>query len=507
MKRNGKKRKPGPARQRWGEEIHRAHPVMILEFLWRFLFLLILPVVRGFVSSLSGGFYLWLQGAWFDLLVVAVILGLAFFQWFFFRFRLVETEGKGRGLVVIRGIFHRQESFLPCERICTLSATASFYLRPLAGVRLRADTLAGGKTPDLSFTVTKRQAEAIMNGRIDERYNNQYIKKSYHPRQIYIIALSAILSNSFAGIVLLAVLVSNIGKILGQEMERRILGTVQLMTNLLAFGLPPVAAALGWLLVAGWLLAFFRNLLRHAGFTVTRQKEQLFIESGIFTKRKYSVYFKFINYLDIRQSVFTKILGLYSVFVHAVGYGKQEEDVSAILPGAGKGELRRQLRLLLPEYKPASDSRCSIRPNRGAIMKFMIEPVWACVLIPAAGWLLSWLFPSWRELIWFVVLMGEIPAVWFFIIRLMDYLSSGIHYDSDSQMYTLRYSSGFYLHTVVVPREKIVQLDLRQSILQKMDGRCDVLLYTEDEKVHRHHLRNLSRAEMIKKCGFEERLR
>ena len=489
------------------ERLHHAHPVMILEFLWRFLFLLILPLARGFVSSLSGGFYLWLQGAWFDLLVVTAIVGLAFCQWFFFRFRLVELEGEGRGLMLVRGILHRQVSLIPVSRICTMSTTASFYLRPVAGVRLRADTLAGGKTPDLSFTVTKRQAEKIINCRFTDKYNNKYMKRSYQPRQIYIVALSAVLSNSLAGVVLLSVLISNLGKILGQEFERRILGTVELLTNLLAFGLPPVAAALGWVLVAGWLLAFFRNLVRHARFTVTRHRDQLFIESGIFTKRKYSVYLNAVNYLDIRQSVFTKVLGLYSVFVHAVGYGKQQEDISAILPAASKRELRRQLRLLLPAYKPADRRRCTIRPNRGAVMKFMTEPLWACILPPAAGWLLTWLFPSWQELIWFVVLMGEIPAVWFFIIRFMDYLTSGLHYDSGSGMYTLRYSSGFYLHTVVIPKEKIVQLELRQSILQKLDGRCDVFFYTEDEGVHRHHLRNLDRSDMIKKCGFEDRPR
>lgn len=154
------------------------------------------------------------------------------------------------------------------------------------------------------------------------------------------------------------------------------------------------------------------------------------------------MYLNAVNYLDIRQSVFTKVLGLYSVFVHAVGYGKQQEDISAILPAASKRELRRQLRLLLPAYKPADRRRCTIRPNRGAVMKFMTEPLWACILPPAAGWLLTWLFPSWQELIWFVVLMGEIPAVWFFIIRFMDYLTSGLHYDSGQR----------YVHAAVFQR-------------------------------------------------------
>ncbi len=56
----------------------RPHPLYILSNLWRYLFILLLPLVRGLYYvvinsfSLTGGFQLvvnisnWLQGAWVD---------------------------------------------------------------------------------------------------------------------------------------------------------------------------------------------------------------------------------------------------------------------------------------------------------------------------------------------------------------------------------------------------------------------------------------------------------
>ena len=57
---------------------HRTHPVTLLQMIWRFLFLLIFPAARGFLTALSGGNVAeWLDGAWKDILIIAAILLLA----------------------------------------------------------------------------------------------------------------------------------------------------------------------------------------------------------------------------------------------------------------------------------------------------------------------------------------------------------------------------------------------------------------------------------------------
>ena len=96
----------------------RPHPLYILSNLWRYLFILLLPLVRGLYYvvinsfSLTGGFQLavnisnWLQGAWVDVLSLLAFLSLGVLLWATFVVELTAD-----GLLVRRGVFRREVSF------------------------------------------------------------------------------------------------------------------------------------------------------------------------------------------------------------------------------------------------------------------------------------------------------------------------------------------------------------------------------------------------------------
>ena len=91
---------------------HRTHLVTLLQMIWRFLFLLIFPAARGFLTALSGGNVAeWLDGAWKDILIIAAILLLAFLQWWCLRYRWESV-----GLSIRRGVLFRQRMFIPAEK-------------------------------------------------------------------------------------------------------------------------------------------------------------------------------------------------------------------------------------------------------------------------------------------------------------------------------------------------------------------------------------------------------
>ena len=71
-----------------------------------------------------------------------------------------------------------------------------------------------------------------------------------------------------------------------------------------------------------------------------------------------------------------------------------------------------------------------------------------------ATWALAAWFPSWRDFALFTGVMACVPAYWFLTVRLIDFATSGIGRTGDC--YTLRYSSGYSLHTVVLPKRKII---------------------------------------------------
>lgn len=466
------------------------HPITLLQMIWRFLFLLIIPAARGFLTALSGGnIAAWLGGAWLDILIIFFIFLMAFLEWWNLCYRWDNV-----GLTIRKGVFFRRRIFIPAGKIITLSLTRSFFLKPFRAVRLRADTWAGdSKSTDISLTLPRDTAESILTGRKDFLHQGDvFSPREYHPRGLYITCLSAILSSSFAGVLFIATFISQTGSLLGREFSDRIAGTFEQLTRAIAWGLPPATVAIAYLLLFGWLFSFVRNLIRHRNFLVRRSSNELFINSGIITNRYYSIRLDEVNYLDIRQSLITKLLGLYSVFVGAVGYGKEKDDISAMIPANSWGRMVRHLHFLLPEF---AVSPRSTKPNFGSIIRFLWDPLVPTLLIPVTGWILSYFFPTWRDFITSIVWMAMIPCGWFLCVRILDFFTTGVGKDGDT--FTLRYSSGIQLHTVVLPRRRIAQVVLRQSPIQAFDRKCDLFVFSAAEKKKKHHIRNLDLATVL----------
>lgn len=480
MRGKNQNRKENRARRKRLRAPH-PHPIFIVESLSGVIYLLLLPLARGAITALQGGFVAWLAGAWFDLFILFFILGAGVLRWWMTRYRCDE-----RGLWLRCGVLFWRESFIPIENITTLALVDAFYLKPFGAVKLRAETPAGsGKRVDFALTVSGGEARRIFALRGGEN-RVDYLPRSYRPKWVYILTLSLITSNSFAGLLLTASFIRNLGEVVGAELSQRVAGTFGTLVRTLAFGIPPAAAGVAYLLLFGWLLAFAMNLFRHKDFEVRRDSDTLSIKGGIFTNREYSILVDRVSYVDIQQTVFTKILELQSVFIHAIGYGKDKDDILSVIPAASGEELRGSLSLLLPEFVP---TQRVLRPNPGAIFKFIGDPAWPCVLIPLGSWLLGEIYPDWRGFLWFLGGMLSIPAYWFMAVRVLDFFSSGV--SRAGEYFTLRYSSGFYLHTVIIPKEKITSIDLRQSILQRGDKKCDLLLFSYAEGRRRHHCKNL----------------
>ena len=85
-----------------------------------------------------------------------------------------------------------------------------------------------------------------------------------------------------------------------------------------------------------------------------------------------------------------------------------------------------------------------------------------------------------------------LPAFWFLGVRLLDFASSGV--SCCENYYTLHYSKLYHLHTVVFSYDKISLINIRQSILQRGDDKCDLVISTRAEGHMRHHIRNLDRS-------------
>ncbi len=322
----------------------RSHAINILEHTSKFLVLLVFPIIRAmFISNI--GFYSWIKGAWFDLLIILMIIALGFWAWFRYEYCLADD-----GIYLKKGIIIVKNRYIPYKKISVLSIEKPFYLIPIHAVRVRADTDGGLPThPDFSITINRSELDAFREKATSPFIHEGEIKRVYLPKNFYIAILSFIVSNTLTGVLFMSTYISGIGNVLGKEVEEQMKGQLTVIAQKLAFGIPPIAAIIAFILLGGWAVSFILNLIRHLRFSVTRQSGSLYIQSGLVTRREYLLTVKRINLIELRQTFFTKLFGFYSAFVHCNGYGKKKDELSILMPAGERHDLQLNIKMLLPE--------------------------------------------------------------------------------------------------------------------------------------------------------------
>lgn len=459
-----------------------SHAINILEHTSKYLLLLLFPLARALVAS-TNGFYDWLAGAWFDILILSVILLLGILAWYKYVYYLGET-----GIYIKQGILLPKYRYIPYQKLSVVSVERVFYLIPFRAVRLTADTDGGAPTtPDFAITVYKNQVDDFIRRSKAPFVNYSDLKRVYMPKNIYIAILSFITSNSLTGVIFAATFISGMGNVVGGEFETQMMEQITSLASELAKGIPPIAATLGFVVLGGWLLSFLLNLIRHLRFSTERQSGSLQINSGLITRREYFIAVKRINLIELRQTLLTKLFGFYTVFIHSNGYGKKKDELSVLMPSGEGYDLTRNLELLLPEI---SVCRPQVRPRIKYLSRFLIPPL-AWIGGVSAGWYLAYrFFDLFSDVILYFGIMALIPCIWYLIVKIVSFFHTGV--GESSTAYTFCYTYGYRIKTVAVPKKRIVKLTVRRSLFQVMSGCCDLVILTYSEGRKRHVVPNLN---------------
>jgi uncharacterized membrane protein YdbT with pleckstrin-like domain len=456
---------------------------MILSNLWRVFYLIIIPVLRGFVLALQKDLFAWASGAWIDILIFVIMITIAVLQWYF------QTYHYDSRVIYIRsGVFIRRNTVIFWKNISAISMIESFYLRPFRACFFRADTMGGSfKSSDLSIFLRPDKARAIMD--FSGKRAADPVKNHYIPRRRSILALSVLTSNSFAGIVFISTFVSQSGKLLGNEFSDMIIFTFEDLARKLAFGIPPATAAIAYVLLGGWLIGFCSTMLNYRRFVLKKRNNTISIQSGLVTRREYSLNIRQINFIDIRQSVVAKILKLFSLYISIVGYGKHKDDITCVIPTEKEKTFTANRTLLFPDFVLSPPD---LKSPKDGILRFIGQPLTVCICIPAAMGILIFLFSSWLSFVLYTGLMLMVPCVFFLVVRIIAFRTGGI--SKQGAYYTICYSSGFSLHTVVIPGDKIVSVRFRRSLFQVYGNSktCDLFINTVAEGTKQHLCRNVN---------------
>lgn len=471
---------------------YRSHPINILEKISKYLILLLIPILRTLVFVLLSqdeSFIVWLKGVWLDLSVISVIIALGIYSWYLYKFSYDENA-----LYIKKGIFLKSTKIIQTVNISSLSIHTPWYYRPFKIVRLRADTDGGNFTSSDFYITVKEEYATNLSEQIKQNIkSDKKMKKYYIPHNFYLAVFSFLTSNSLTGAIYLAASISQIGNFFGKDIQNRLFEEFKKITSILAFGLPPIAAIIAYIIIITWFLSFLINLFQNLKFCVIRQNDYLEISSKFISKRYFLISTDKINAIMMVQSLITKLFHLSSVIIDCTGYGKHKGEVGVLFPCGVTKDLMTNLDMLLPQIKFV---KRQTKPKLVNLSRFLIPPLTLILLITILFFISQIYISLFKSTLLSLYIVLLIPCIWWLFVKIYAFFASGIGCDYD--VITLYYTFGYQIRTVSIPKNKISKIELSQTLFQLSTKCCDVTFHTYGEGAKRYKVLNLNLIEIKK---------
>jgi uncharacterized membrane protein YdbT with pleckstrin-like domain len=435
----------------------------------------------------------YLQGMRYDIMIATIIIVFGWFRWNFTSFGITDNS-----FVFRKGAFFRSQGEIPFSNISAVTADHRLFLRPFRAAYVYIDTNSGNiKRTDLKILMKKKDIDILFN-KLPQDVKKDTVRVSYKPGLINMIIYSLVFSSTLSGAIIIAVTFFQSGKIVSEaiqkSLEQTFTDTVSIFQERIAPRISPAAFTIALVIIASWLLSFITNILRYVGFTIVKDSSAIRIKTGIFSKRRYYLNPDKINYADMHQNLLTKIIPAMSVNVNCTGYGKARDELPVFVPVTRKNSVFRALSKFLPDL-PLNKN--TVKPRRRTFPRYIFPPLAGIIIIFYAKRFLNDVFPQWNDLIALCFVMMLIPTVWLLIVKIFSFFSSGISFEGDN--ICIRYCKGYAFHTILVKKEKLAKILIKQNIFQQGSKSCDVLFYTNSEYTGYHKVKGLrlSNAEKV----------
>jgi len=458
---------------------HREHPAVLPLRLSLYLWLFILPLIRGIhLLGMPGDIPGWLHSHLPDRLVALFVTGTAVTLWWHRTYTLSRHS-----LILRRGVLLRRTTRIPLSHITTLIVERPLWLRLSGGARVVADTDAGNhRMADLRLLVPRGRIAVFLPDS-----NRVHV----HAAGWRLFLLSVLSSDSLGGFLLLVTVLRHGSILLGEGLRHTVLNNLETAAEALAL-IPKTAAIVTVALAAAWLVGTVRLFLRHLPFRVCRTQDTLTVYTGFFTRRIHCCALGAVNYLDRQQTLTAYLLGLHIGYINCTGYGKDRNTRAVLIPPCRRAILRLEEELFLPTM---SHHILSIHPAKGALLRYWRWPLILLAALPFAVWVGTMLFPHWRSLFTYLALMAVLPCLWLLAVCWIDRRTAGVGVDNGC--FCLSYSRFLTLHRVTLPRHKVAMIRIRQSFWQKRKSICDIKVYSHHEFRRPHPVKHLPMKEVL----------
>ena len=470
----------------------RLHPLNAVISLRKYLILLAIPILRG-VFAVDEGLAAWVKGLWLDGVVLGAVVLLAWLRW-----RMSRLVLEADRLTYTRGLFWRTTDVFFADRLSALHVSYPFYLRPFGAAMVQPETATAEYRLFHPILVSKREVrriEAFFRGRSPIR-----VRAVSRPDPSEVALAAAASSNVVGGFAFVLTFLSNTARYAGEQTANRFLNLASRFVHKLSLGLPPVVAVPLFAFAVLYLLEFLRNLAEYYRFSVSRARDILCVEGGLFTRYRLYARLTSIESVDLRCGLFARWFTGVRVYANAAGF-TLAAFTPAIIPAGSAPDAMRELRRILPE--PGSLA-CPIRAERKKVrVAYTLMPTLLLFAIPVAGGIAAFLLPAFASLMTFWGVMAALAILWLLCHRIAALRHTGMGIYPDHLV--LAYLSRLRFHRVWIPKGRIARITVAQTAYQARKGICTVRVFETARRRRRHVVRGVdaeAARKALERCGY-----
>ena len=242
----------------------KAHPLMLYRFIKPFLFVLVLPLIKGAVQYLI---YKEISGVWaLEFIAFSIIFSVALLRTLMFSLKVEDDF-----LTVRNGFFLRRKVKIPRKELSSISYRRNLADLIFSSVTFRLNTEAGStEKADVEFKLSRRSAKKL--------WELLYVgdtKTDYRFSPIKIAALSASSSSFLTGILVAVPTIGFLGKLLGISIERLLIGRLSELALKVNNYFPPIVNLITLIFLLFYGISFIASLVKNIDFRLKNGKKMI----------------------------------------------------------------------------------------------------------------------------------------------------------------------------------------------------------------------------------------
>ena len=463
----------------------KAHPLMILDSIIPFIWILVIPFVKAVIQYLRDGQIDNILG--FETVLMAGIIVIAIIRFLFFRVYYKEEK-----IIIKKGVFFITRSEISRKNLSSVQTEQNPLDFIFGAVTYRINTEAGMRSrSDFKFKLTKKDSDKLS----DLLYHGEELQKI--PFSALKIALMAITTSSaVTGLLVGVPIINNAGRLLGiglYELFEEITKT----SNRIQTYFPPIVNTITLVLIIAYGISFLYSFIKYINFKLYLNDKLLKVCSGFFVKRITVFKKKAINNVKIEQTPLMFLFRRFAMEVNVGGFAVSKNAHQIIVPSGTAKEIKSQFvdyfPFLKPEGKNISAKKRALVRNR-----FMFWPLLFLVTTVGVSITAVIFFQEFTRFIFFLTVIALCVVFYYAFICDYEYRNGKISLGESIYAHSVK---GFRTCRIYCPKEKVGEIKVIQFGFDSLYNSCRVKIGVCSESADTLYVRHLDINEVIEEIN------